>query len=139
MSKDQALRLALEALKEINKLSVGKNAICLPAEIDTAMDAIEQALAQPVATNDISQDRVDETAKQRHEPEPVACNECKEWEMICDQHLRHIKKLKAKRTWQGLTDEEKSEIYYNQKFVVEFYSPAKFADAIEAKLKEKNT
>ena len=44
-----------------------------------------------------------------------------------------------KREWQGLTDEEKSEIYHNQKFVVGFYSPAKFADAIEAKLKEKNT
>jgi hypothetical protein len=41
--------------------------------------------------------------------------------------------------WVGLTDEEKSEIYHNQKFVVGFYSPAKFADAIEAKLKEKNT
>ena len=68
MNKDEALRLALEALGEINKLSIGENAICLPAEIDTAMDAIKQALAQPVATNDISQDRVDETAKQRHEP-----------------------------------------------------------------------
>ena len=47
MNKDQALRLALEALGEINKLSIGENAICLPAEIDTAMDAIKQALAQP--------------------------------------------------------------------------------------------
>ena len=41
------VRLALEALKEINKLSVGENAICLPAEIDTAMDACREALAQP--------------------------------------------------------------------------------------------
>ena len=40
------VRLALEALKEINKLSVGENAICLPAEIDTAMDACREALAQ---------------------------------------------------------------------------------------------
>ena len=44
-----------------------------------------------------------------------------------------------RKPWVGLTDEEKSEIYHNQKFVVGFYSPAKFADAIEAKLKEKNT
>ena len=46
MTKDEALKLALEALEEINKLSVGENAICLPAEIDTAMDAIKEALAQ---------------------------------------------------------------------------------------------
>jgi hypothetical protein len=38
------MKLALEALEEINKLSIGENAICLPAEIDTAMDAIRQAI-----------------------------------------------------------------------------------------------
>ena len=43
----EALKLALEALEEINKLSIGENAICLPAGIDTAMDAIKQVLAQP--------------------------------------------------------------------------------------------
>jgi len=36
--------MALEALVEINKLSIGENAICLPAEIDGAMDALRQAL-----------------------------------------------------------------------------------------------
>lgn len=39
---------ALEALEKINKLSVGENAICLPAEIDGAMDALRAALAEPV-------------------------------------------------------------------------------------------
>ena len=47
MTKDEALKLALEALEEINQLSIGENAVCLPAEIDTAMDAIKEALAQP--------------------------------------------------------------------------------------------
>ena len=48
MSKQrEALKLALEVLEEINKLSIGENAICLPAEIDTAMDAIREALAEP--------------------------------------------------------------------------------------------
>ena len=46
MTKDEALKLALKVLEEINKLSVGENAICLPAEIDTAMDACREALAQ---------------------------------------------------------------------------------------------
>ena len=36
------MKLALEALEEINKLSIGENAICLPAEIDGAMDALRQ-------------------------------------------------------------------------------------------------
>ena len=71
--KDEALRLALEALKtcqidgdgwsgphyDFDDVKVGK-----------AIAAIKQALEQPVATNDTSKDRVDETAKQRHEPEP---------------------------------------------------------------------
>ena len=43
MSKE-AMQMALEVLVEINKLSIGENAICLPAEIDGAMDALRQAL-----------------------------------------------------------------------------------------------
>ena len=40
------MKQALEALEEINKLSVGENAICLPAEIDGAMDALRAAIDQ---------------------------------------------------------------------------------------------
>ena len=47
MTDRELMQQALEALEEINKLSVGENAICLPAEIDTAMDAIREALAEP--------------------------------------------------------------------------------------------
>ena len=43
----ELLTMALEALEEINKLSIGENAIALPAEIDTAMDALRERLAQP--------------------------------------------------------------------------------------------
>lgn len=48
MSEQQlaAMQQALEAFEEINKLSIGENAICLPAEIDTAMDALRQVLEQ---------------------------------------------------------------------------------------------
>ena len=42
----KAAEMALEALEEINKLSVGEKAICLPAEIDDAMEALRQALAE---------------------------------------------------------------------------------------------
>lgn len=48
-----AATMALEALEEINKLSIGENAICLPAEIDDAMEALRQALAQTPTDNQI--------------------------------------------------------------------------------------
>ena len=43
----KAAEMALEALEEINKLSVGEKAICLPGEIDDAMEALHQALDKP--------------------------------------------------------------------------------------------
>ena len=44
--------LMQQALEEINKLSIGENAICLPAEIDGAMDALRERLAQPEQEHD---------------------------------------------------------------------------------------
>jgi hypothetical protein len=37
----------LAALGELNRLSIGKDAICLPAEIDTAMEILEARLSAP--------------------------------------------------------------------------------------------
>ena len=54
-----AMQQALEALEEINKLSIGENAICLPAEIDDAMEALRQALAEPPTDNQIMFKRLD--------------------------------------------------------------------------------
>ena len=42
----EAMKMALEALEELNEVSKGSRAICLPAEIDTAMDALRQAIEQ---------------------------------------------------------------------------------------------
>jgi hypothetical protein len=47
MTDREIMQQALEALEEINKLSIGENAICLPAEIDGALDALRDRLAQP--------------------------------------------------------------------------------------------
>ena len=44
-----------------------------------------------------------------------------------------------KKEWVGLTDEEMMQIYVALKSVVGFYSVEKYARAIEAKLKEKNS
>lgn len=63
-----AMKQSLEALKEINKLSVGEHAICLPAEIDTAMDALRQAIeqaeqAEPVARKPLTDEEADELVR----------------------------------------------------------------------------
>ena len=91
----EAMQMALEALVEINKLSIGENAICLPAEIDGAMDALRQA-------------------------------------------------LETKREWVGLTSDEIWKCNKASGSAVEFHicyahqNVLDFAEAIEAKLKEKN-
>ena len=41
------MKQALEALEQINQLSVGENAIALPGEIDAAMDSLRAAIEQP--------------------------------------------------------------------------------------------
>ena len=53
MTDRELMQQVLDALEEINKLSVGDNAICLPAEIDTAMDALRERLAQPEQETDL--------------------------------------------------------------------------------------
>ena len=42
------------------------------------------------------------------------------------------------RTWQGLTDEEKHKIWYEMQNIMGWYSFQEIANAIEAKLKERN-
>ena len=79
----EALKLALETLEEINKLSIGENAIYLPAEIDKAMDAIKEALAQP-------------------EQEPVKYSDYE------PDGVHHT--TPPQRTWVNLTDEEIEQI-----------------------------
>ena len=41
------MKQALEALEQINQLSIGENAISLPGEIDAAMDNLRAAIEQP--------------------------------------------------------------------------------------------
>ena len=50
-----------------------------------------------------------------------------------DTRFEPFAKLVAKRTWVGLTDEEKHEIRYSH------MTSAEFIEFIEAKLKDKNT
>lgn len=126
--KDEALRLALEALEYPG-----------PSWIEArqpAIAAIKQALAQPVATNDTSQKPVDETAKQRHETEPV---KVMGFDCVCGRRMvvesdNGVLASPPKREWQGLTDDERS--YYLQ--TASNIGWWKASEIIEAKLKAKN-
>ena len=85
-----------------------------------------------VDTVNISQERVDETAKREHEPWPsVQC--------VCGGTIYFKYTPRPKREWVGLTDDE---IYdYADKFLYQHgsnYAIKSFGKAIEAKLKEKN-
>ena len=92
MSKDKALKLALEALEVANSCVDGyyipKGKTHLP-EVEEAIIAIKEALAQP------------------------------------------------QRTWVGLTDEERSNIYNQTDWNINY--GWEYEQAIEAKLRSKNT
>jgi hypothetical protein len=84
----------------------------------------------PVHASDISQERVDETAKDRHD---LTCVCGAVWvgeEMVCSPR---------KREWVGLTDEEVGGLtVFDGLTHIEVPILADFVRAIESKLKEKN-
>jgi hypothetical protein len=84
----------------------------------------------PVHASDISQERVDETAKDRHD---LTCVCGAVWvgeEMVCSPR---------KREWVGLTDQEIGGLtVFDGLTHIEVPILADFVRAIEAKLKEKN-
>ena len=127
-----AMKQALEALEEINKLSIGEEAICLPAEIDTAMDALHQAIEQ-------AEKQVAYTTG--HCKEKAQPNGCQLHNLHCGYPACDRKAVatpQPQREWVGLTDEEIMEMLdYGQYGRVPQYA-RNFVDAIEAKLKEKN-
>jgi hypothetical protein len=135
----EAMEQALEALLEINELSKGENAICLPAEIDGAMDALRTA--------------IEAAEKQEAVAQIIALGQYEfpglEW-LSADHSFRapigtllYAAPPAAQRQWVGLTDDEIFSVLGNlQK---KYNGPPTedsrvvFALAIEAKLKEKNT
>jgi hypothetical protein len=130
MTKDEALKMALEALHGfIPYLPLNDEAQC--GRYDEAITAIKEALAQP-------------------EQEPVAfvqgCNRG-QWEIFPAKAYQIFENEQPlyitppQRTWVGLTDEEVDKIYeahHNQYGECESVNFG-YERAIEAKLKEKNT
>ncbi len=120
MTKDEALKLALEALKQIDE--------AMPFPIaKLAQAAIKEALA-----NDTSQERVAKTSERVHEPVGWAEHGVINW--LADRQFNHTSFLydtPPQRTWVGLTDNE------IEKMGLSNY--IKVVRETEDKLKEKNT
>ena len=133
MTKEEALKLAYQGLKNIaeNAISPYEDAWC-GAEAEEVLPAIEAALAQPAQ-------------------EPVAWGvfegnlhdmfftqaEAQKMAELKGSHaeVRPLYTTPPQRPWVGLTDDE----VYKIAFVLEGEHWRKIADAIEAKLKDKNT
>jgi hypothetical protein len=120
MSKQiDALKLALEALKDPISFAKGKAAIT----------AIKEALAQPeqepVATLDDLEQEIYENTRQ------FVSRDVMEW------MLKRYYTTPPQRTWVGLTEQEQGAIMEDLNTHGTNLYP--FAQAIEAKLKDKNT
>lgn len=146
MTKDEALRLALEALEY--SVSPGKKNPAIIAI--TAITAIKQALEQPeppCKTGSQCTSKCDGCAESEpvawathHEP-PMFFYTKSEAALYCDYDESPIPVYTSppKREWQGLTDEEVFDIWLNEMPAPDKVFYQKLCRSVEAKLKEKNT
>jgi len=125
------MKQALEALEQINQLSIGENALALPGEIDAAMDALRAAIeqaAEPVAwmydflsDNEVIRDWVTQSQ-----------------EDIARENGFNVRPLyTAPRKWVELTDDEARALVNRATFGDRTNWQA-LVYMVDAKLKEKN-
>ena len=99
---------------------------------DLLKDYTRPLYAAPVDAVNMSQERVDETAKGKHEPVRACVQGQCPCKSECDRAQCCLYTAPPKREWVGLTHEER--------FLNDCRSPEEieYAEAIEAKLREKN-
>jgi hypothetical protein len=129
MTKDEALKLALEALENQRIFTLrpdheGKE--LTPKQVTNAITAIKQALAaQPAPVQE-------PVAWMDRDGDLYANEPPKNW---CPPHYPlYTTPPAAQRQWVSLTDEERTEIRQEH-----YARTLPLMDAVEAKLKEKNT
>jgi hypothetical protein len=143
LTREEAQQV-LDALKELNKLSIGANAICLPAEIDDLMDTFRARLAQPEPEPLI---KMKELLKVQGRDgnwnlDPYMQGMYNGMELIValaegrDPAFRKAPEnwlsAQPQREWRGLTTAETKALWNVTKKSTEF------AEMLQAKLKEKN-
>ena len=132
MTKDEALRLALEALEAHADIGIKSD------KAITAIKAALEAKDEPVAWRDAAIRLGEELSSVG--PDGYYDMDAKEWlDWAMEQNPRGKHSL-PQRTWVGLTYEDMTKLQkdlYDAKG--ESVLPTTFAMAVEAKLKEKNT
>jgi hypothetical protein len=137
----EAMKQALEALLEINELSKGENAICLPAEIDGAMDALRTAIE--AAEKQEAAERYIHEYRSKPHPGDFGIPRGHWWQAKQYADVLYTTPPAAQR--QPLTDDRIGQIIEQCKITLVNYcsgeKQTEFARAIEAAhgIKEKNT
>jgi len=143
MTKDEALKLALEAL----------DCICSPlhvreiTKVGNAMKAIKETLSQPEQESDdltiaymsgFHDGKNKDASQRKPDQEPVAwmrededCTDCIVWEQT-EEHTIPLYTTPPQRKWVGLTNDEISASSKGH------MTRIGFARAVEAKIREKN-
>jgi hypothetical protein len=147
MHKDAitALRQAIEQAEKQEPVAFvsgyyGGQCVILPIYKDKLFSPGTALYTAPVHASDIPQERVDETAKDRHEPESnnveIAAEQSDNYAaFLAGVRFARVNLPAPSKEWVGLTDGEMVDLLKN-------YEGRLWTDifpAIEAKLKEKNT
>jgi hypothetical protein len=116
---------------------MSKEAMKLALEVKESMEDVLESVNALVAENKALKEAL---AKQEQgEPfgyfkaEPFGWTDCAE----TDKGAVALYEASPQRTWVGLTDEERKDLFKRNE--EQFYDELNYAEAIEAKLKEKNT
>ena len=146
MTKDEALKLALEALEVCEQSNYGRNWLwpdtahpTAMANVKEAITAIKEALAEPEKPKGLLVDLIAAQGPEfvaemaaiqvgpKQSAEPV--------EDVVAYHSDETRtvRISPKREWVGLTDEEVMDIAFN------FDVPSLVVRTVEFKLKQKNT
>jgi hypothetical protein len=132
MTKDEALRLALEALESGEKMQNGRlvwieHDISLVKQAIPAIKAALEAKDEPVGLIESLKD-----AK-------PCCGQYETCWRACTPRGKFIGQRDAQRTWAGLTDEHKEGLIYMTNPNPEPHHLRELIDVVEFQLKEKNT
>ena len=139
MTKDEALKMALEALENLDGIDTETE--CVTIDVGEEITAIREVFAQPEQEPVAAQHRF--RHPQKTMPDWSAWQPCKikhgrpAWEFDSQGYeveYRELYTSPPSKPWVGLTDEEKTAIYQS-----DFDYGYELIDRTEAKLKEKNT
>jgi hypothetical protein len=140
----EAMKLALDALEIYGAQAPAVNetiTVLRQALANEALDRMAENARELGLDYDVKSDH--RLMEQPAQQEPVACKH--EWFRTGAMEVGQCRCIQcgiwntsppAQRTWVGLTDEEKADLFEG---TAPYYNEADYADAIEAKLKEKNT